>query len=44
MEKHLHRFFNINGEKFSEERSDMRAFIAYRTDYIDTMLKQNGFD
>ena len=44
MEKHLYRFFNINGEKFREERSDMRAFIALRTDYIDIMLKQNGFD
>ena len=43
MEKYLYRFFNIDGEKYSDARRDMRAFISRRPEYIDTMLKQNGF-
>ena len=43
MEKHLRRFFNQDAEKYHETRSDMRAFAAFRKEYIETMLEKNNF-
>lgn len=44
MEKHMMRFFGTGNDSYHKRRSEMRGFAHSRPAYIDTMLKNNGFD
>lgn len=43
MEKHLQRFFGINNERYYLESREVWAFACLRGEYIEEMLKRNGF-
>ena len=43
MEKHLQRFYGMSNELYHNMRREMRAFATNRSEYIETMLYNNGF-
>lgn len=43
MENHLQRFFGIDKERYLIESRKIWAFACLRSEYIETMLKNNGF-
>ncbi len=43
MEKYFQRFFGCTNDEFHQRRREIGTFIAERQEYVDIMLKNNGF-